>query len=130
MDDRLKPFAEAVGEICNEWAHLEQWVDLLFLAVAGWDYRLPVTSDMSKCLDFRDKLRATKVGAIIRTPPGDLLESVVSTLDYIDNELRATRNRYVHDIWSPDSASSAIRHELDARATKESGNGARTIRGT
>ena len=128
MDNRLKPFAEAIGEMCNEWAHLEQWVELLFLAVGGWDYRLPVTFDMSRCLDFRAKLRAAKVGAIIRTPPGDFLESVVSTLDYIDNRLRDARNRFVHDIWTPDADSSAVRHYLKSRIVNEPGSGVRAVR--
>lgn len=90
MDEQLKPFAEAVGEMCNEWAHLEQWVTRLFLSIGGWDYKLITTLTMSNCLDRRDQIKAAKIGAMIRCPPGDFLDAVIGSLDYIDNYLRNT----------------------------------------
>lgn len=129
MDDRLKPFAEAVGEMCNEWAHLEQWVSRLFLAIGGWDYRLPNASVMVGCLDFRDQIRAGKAGAINRFQNGRFLTAVIDSFDYIDNELRNARNRCIHDIWAPaEDGVGAMRANLIARIGKMPGSGQWTVK--
>lgn len=99
MADQLKLFYEAVGEMCNEWAHLEQWMNRLFLAVGDWDYRGRTALLMSSCITQRDQIAAIKVGAIERCPAGKFLDLVLGSLNYVDNELRIERNRYVHDIW-------------------------------
>lgn len=124
MDERLKPFAESIGEMCNEWAHLEQWVERLFLAIGGWDYRLPNASVMVGCLDFRDQIRAAKAGAVNRFPNGPFLTVTIDCLDYIDNELRSARNRCIHDIWAPaKDGVGAMRINVIARIGKEPGTG-------
>ncbi|WP_428530680.1 hypothetical protein [Rhodopila sp.] len=128
MDKGLKPFAEAIGELCNEWAHLEQWVGRTFLAVGGWDYRLPNASLMVSCIDIRDQIRAARIGAINRCPPGAFLESVIECLDYVDNDLRNARNRFVHDIWaSAEDGVGAIKANLTPRAIKTPGSGHREV---
>ena len=128
MDDNLKPFAEAVGEMCNEWAHLEQWVTRLFLSIGGWDYRLITTLTMSNCLNRRDQIKAAKIGAMIRCPPGDFLDAVIGSLDYIDNYLRNTRNRFVHDIWSStDEDLVAVKVDFTPRSTISPLTGVKTI---
>lgn len=128
MSEQLKPFAEAIGEMCNEWAHLEQWVNRLFLAVGGWDYRMRNALLMSRCIGVRDQIAATKLGVINRCPNAPFLNTVIAALDYIDNELRTARNEYVHHIWAPDEGGVlAVKVDLNPRAGKQPGTGVRTI---
>jgi hypothetical protein len=128
MDQRLAPFAGAIGEMCNEWAHLEGWIGRLFLAVGEWDYRLKNALIMISCIDIRDQIKATKIGAINRCPPGDFSDRVVASLDYIDDGLRTARNRFVHDIWSPAKDDrNAIKATLTPRAIKSPGTGIREV---
>ena len=43
-------------------------------------------------------------------------------MDYINNDLRVTRNRFVHDIWAPaDDGKGAIRLNLTPKTTKVGG---------
>lgn len=119
QSERLKPFAEAIGEMCNEWAQLEQCVGRLFLSIGEWDYRLRNAVVMISCIDIRDQLQATKIGAINRCANGVFLDMVVDCLDYINNDLRVTRNRFVHDIWAPaDDDKGARKLNLTPKATK------------
>lgn len=128
MTEQLKPFAEAIGEMCNEWAHLEQWIGRLFLSIGEWDYRLRNALVMVSCIGIRDQIKAARIGAINRCPDGAFLNAVVASLDYIDNELHTARNQFVHDIWSPaDDGASAIKVDLTPRAMKEAGTSARWI---
>jgi hypothetical protein len=128
MDERLKPFAEAVGEMCNEWAHLEGWVGRLFLSVGGWDYRLPNALLMVSCIDIRDQIRAAKLGAINLCQPGVLLDATVKSLDYVDADLRSVRNRFVHDIWAPaEDGVRAIKANLTPKAVNTPGSGLRYV---
>lgn len=128
MDQRLKPFADAVGEMCNEWAHLEGWIGRLFLSVGEWDYRLKNALIMIGCIDIRDQIKAIRIGVINRCQPGDFLERVVTSIDYIDDGLRPARNRFVHDIWSPTKdTGKAIRADLTPKAIKSAGTGIREV---
>jgi hypothetical protein len=120
--ERLKPFAEAIGEMCNEWAQLEQWIGRLFLAIGGWDYRLRNALVMIGCFDIRDQIQAAKIGAINRCSNGVFLDTIINCLDYIDNDLRTARNRFVHDIWGPaDDGVGAIKVNVIPKATKVDG---------
>lgn len=122
MEERLKPFAEAIGEMCNEWAQLELWIGRLFLSIGEWDYRLRNALVMIGCIDIRDQIQAAKIGAINRCTNGIFLEAVINCLDYIDNDLRTTRNRFVHDIWGPaDDGEGAIKVNVTPKAPKVGG---------
>src|SRR5271168_4250949 len=82
---------------------------------------------MSGCIDFRDQIKAAKIGAIIRCG-GDFLDRIISSLDYIDNELRTTRNRFIHDIWAPaEDGTGAIKVDLTPKAKTAASSGERTI---
>ncbi len=125
---QLKPFAEAIGDLCNEWAHLEQWIARLFLAIGEWDYRLRNATLMVNCLDLRDLITATKVGAINKLPAGQLLETIISSLDYIDNELRTARNGFIHHIWAPaEDGQGAMEVNITPKLQREAGSGQRSI---
>ena len=124
---QLTPFFEAIGELCNEWAHLEQWVSRLFLSVGQWDYRLPNALSMVSLLDLRVKIAAIKIGVINLCSAGDFLENVLSSLNYIDKELTATRNRFIHDIWAAADNSRIIRTNMTPKQLREPGSGVRTV---
>ena len=98
-DHKLEPFASAIGELCIEWAHLETWIGRLFMMIAGWEYTSMGAMDMARCLSARDQLNAIKVGVVSRGYDYALCAAVTASANYIDNELRVARNRYVHDIW-------------------------------
>jgi hypothetical protein len=121
--ERLKPFAEAIGEMCNEWAQLEQCIGRLFLSIGEWDYRLRNALVMISCVDIRDQIQAAKIGAINRCPNGIFLDMVVDCLDCINNDLRVARNRFIHDIWAApaDDDMGVIKLNLTPKATKAGG---------
>lgn len=115
--------------MCNEWAHLEQWVTRLFLAIGGWDYRIRTAIPMSTHIDIRDQIRASKIGATLRCPHGSFLNSTIECLDYVDNQLRTARNRYVHDIWaSADDGQGAMRVNITPKISIAPGSGVREVR--
>ena len=122
--DKLKMFHEAIGEMCSEWAYLEGWINRLFLAVGNWDYRQPMAVLMSGCIAHRDQIAAIKVGVIERCAAGKFLNLILDSLNYVDNELRVERNRYVHDIWAAhDDGIGAVRVDLTKRVKKRQGSG-------
>lgn len=83
---------------------------------------------MSRCIDFRDQIRAAKLGAINQCPAGVFLDAVIASLDYIDNELRTARNEFVHHIWSPaGDGTGAVKVDTVPRTKKEPGTGIRSV---
>jgi hypothetical protein len=77
---------------------------------------------MIGCIDIRDQIQAAKIGAINRCPNGVFLDIVIECLDYINNDLRIARNRFVHDIWVPaDDGKGAIKLNLTPKPTKVGG---------
>jgi hypothetical protein len=124
----LKPFETAIGKMCRKWAHLETSITMLFLAVAQWDYRLPTTYPMASFMAFRDKIAALKVGVLGWNCRKDIVELVMESLNYIDNQLRNARNRLVHDIIGPaDDGIGARRVNLTYSSGKEPATGERRI---
>lgn len=124
----LEPFDMAIGKMCREWAHLENSITMLFLAIAQWDYRLPTTYPMASCIDFREKIAAIKLGVLCWNCRQDIVELVMNSLDYIDNQLRNVRNRFVHDIIAPaDDGVGANRIKLTYSHGKEPSTGARRV---
>jgi hypothetical protein len=62
----------------------------------------PATDAMIDCLNKRDLITAIKIGAVATSATEserDWADEIISVMDYIDNELRPRRNRYVHDYW-------------------------------
>jgi hypothetical protein len=124
----LKPFFESIGELCNEWAHLEGWINRLFLSVGAWDYRLPMSLQMSGSLSLRDQLGAVRLGVIIRCTPGPFLDRILLSLDYVDNELRVSRNSFIHHIWATaEDGVGAMKFDITARAKTRKGSGIREV---
>jgi hypothetical protein len=118
--DTIKLFYEAIGEMCTEWAHLEQWINRLFLAVGNWDYRDRLALVMSARIAQRDQIAAIKAGVIERCAPGEFLTLILGSLNYVDNQLRTERNRYVHDILvAHDDGIGGVRVDRTQRIKKD-----------
>jgi len=99
---RPKPLdrhALSVGRLCHAWAELELAISTLFQAVSLTAF-YPHVALMTDCLDFRDQVGAIKVGAVAAKRFNNAwVEEVIDAMNYIDNDLRPLRNRYVHDLW-------------------------------
>ena len=77
----------------------------LYVAVSGMPVG-GVSAHMTSCLDLRDIMNALRIGAIVATESDTVgrrwAETLVDSLNYIDNTLRPLRNRFVHDSWYVD----------------------------
>ncbi len=94
----LDPFALGVGRLCHAWADLESVVEFLFEILTGMGIT-PSSGVIVSCLDFRDLMNAVRVGAIATGQDRRWADEIIQTLNYIENDLRNSRNRYVHDRW-------------------------------
>ncbi len=101
MDKKLEPYALGIGQLCMEWAQLENSIGFLFMKVAKWEFT-PAASPMLACLDTRPQITAIKFGVPIRCESKSLCTAISESLDFVDNELRVERNRLVHDMWVAD----------------------------
>ncbi len=110
-DKALEPYALRVGELCNAWAHLEYAVGQTFLRIADWDHTSATAQPMVGCLEVRDQLAAIKVGCVIRCANKAVVDAIFTSVDFIENQLRPARNRFVHDAWVPSINSTAFRVE-------------------
>ena len=55
---------------------------------------------------------------LTKCPNGLFLNALLDCLNYIDNDLKVTRNRFVHDIWSPTiDVNAAIKTNLTPKIT-------------
>lgn len=97
-DPKFDRLAVALGHICIGWSRLErdldEFIELLAPLEAG-DISRSVTAGM----DIRDKVQAVRALAYLRKPNDRWFKTMLSILDYIDNDLRVRRNRYIHDGW-------------------------------
>lgn len=95
---KFSDVANALGQMCIYWGRLEQglgdFIELLAPLEIG-DVSRSVTSQM----DIRSKIQAIRGLVFLRKPSEEWLNKMVILLDYIDNDLRPRRNRYIHDAW-------------------------------
>jgi len=94
----LRAHAEAIGYVCIHWAHLEHHIDACLAMLTPLESGA-VHTVVTTGIPFRSKLAILKSLAHIRQLNADWFEAVKTTVDLIDNELRAARNRVVHDLW-------------------------------
>ena len=116
---RASELAEAIGDVCIQWAAIEDVVSGLVLHTwaylehafetsASWDL-LALVLDTA---DIRQKVSITKLLAHhVKNPNSpDFFERVEKIMNYLDNEVRPERNRYIHDTWYL-SAGTVIRRD-------------------
>jgi hypothetical protein len=93
---RLSRHVSALGHICIEWAHLEGTIDALLAALIP----LPLDNfsrSITTNADVRAKIQMVKGLALARKI--EWYDDLAKIIDLVDNTLRPTRNRYVHDTW-------------------------------
>lgn len=88
-----------VGHICFEWAALEDVLGVLMAHLLGLGERSPEAHIVDGNMDIREKIQATKGLAFLRHFDKKWLETTLSLLDHIDNNLRTRRNLVVHAAW-------------------------------
>mgnify|MGYP006919674258 CR=1 FL=1 len=97
----LNDHLQAVGYVCVEWSLLEEAMDLMLASLIP----LPA-DDVFRCIsvnaDIRAKIQMAKGMCLAHGL--EWSNDLITVLDYIDNDLRVTRNRYVHDSWGADPA--------------------------
>jgi hypothetical protein len=98
--------ARAIGNVCILWATIEEHIhdlilhasvciDPAFEADAVWDTLHTVVTNM----ELREKIATAKALIHKVDATGSLYDEAETLLNYIDNDLRLERNRYVHDYW-------------------------------
>jgi hypothetical protein len=78
----------------------------MFVVIVGinipFDANIKPFWAMVDCLEPRDVIKAVRIGAVASANTDEehaWANSLVEALDYIDNQVRPLRNRYVHDPW-------------------------------
>lgn len=95
----IERIALEIGYITIYWAWLEDAVDSLIDELVPLDSG-QVAEAITGNVDIRHKVQMVKALAFLRKGPAvDWYESVVETLNTIDNDLRARRNTYTHSAW-------------------------------
>lgn len=90
--------AEHVGVITVLWSRLELYTDVFLVRMMNIECETTASAVITT-MDFREKLNALKIIGFQRKPSKAWFEELRKTIDYIDNDLRNQRNRYVHDYW-------------------------------
>ena len=92
----LNPHAVQIGFLCIFWSRLEfELTSLLTSLMAPVDLQAAII--VVHNMDFREKIAATLALGFHKKPSDDWFSQLKSTLNEIDNTLRPTRNRWVHD---------------------------------
>lgn len=95
---REAKLAEALGLVCIRWGRLDnalcEFIELLAPLEPG-----QISETITAELDIRVKIQIIKALAFLRHPSSEWLKKMLLLLDYIDNDLRIRRNRYIHDGW-------------------------------
>jgi len=120
-------YALAVGTLCNEWARLESAIGYLFMAIAGWSPLNAGAVSMAKCFSARDHLAAIRVGSVFASRNAQWVELTIMAADYVENQIRPQRNRYVHDTWVPTGDGDAILYNPAPKLSARHPSGSRAV---
>lgn len=98
--------AQAIGEVCMQWAYIESIVADLALELAvykspGYDddaVRHPLLVAVLH-MKLRERISLAKALAHEVSQPVDYFDRLSTLLNIIDKELTIERNRFVHDSW-------------------------------
>jgi hypothetical protein len=94
----MDELAQEIGRMCLYWSELETTVSLFLLKLCD----IPDSTTKNVifgALDFRSKLHALLPMAFSKKPDDDWYARVEKVVNQIDNDLRAERNRIIHDSW-------------------------------
>lgn len=111
MDDPFwKKVAETIGEVCIWWADLEVLVqDVAFhlsilVTDAETESNFNTLNLILSTADIRQTIAIVKLLAHhVNSPRSpNFYDKVETLMNYLDNEARSERNRFVHDSWVKD----------------------------
>ena len=121
--------ANAIGRVSLTWAWIETQLTLLISELSTRIDQRFADDSLRKLLeivvtntDLREKITVAKVLAHLCHSPLVSYELLEPLLNEIDGDLRTERNRFIHDMWSPDG-DSIIRMQEGARLIKQPGSG-------
>ena len=102
----LKPLEDhlyALGALAWAWSNAELVIDLALVPYLGLNEPGAKREAVLHNIPFRDKIAMLAALAFIHKPedPSEY-EGLKAFLDRLDNELRAERNRLMHDVWLND----------------------------
>lgn len=97
-DSKFAKYALPIGWVCMQWTALEVEINGLLLALIPMEQGHAGQSLMAQ-IDMREKVQIAKTLGFIKKPDDKWFKELQELLNYIDNELRIKRNRYVHDLW-------------------------------
>jgi hypothetical protein len=95
---KFDELAKALGYVTIAWGRLEndlsEFIELLVPLEEG-----DISRSVTAHLDIRSKVQTIKALAFLRKPYDEWFNKMLIYLDYIDNNLRPRRNRFIHDGW-------------------------------
>lgn len=95
----LHRVAIEIGYITIYWAWLEDIVDELITVLAPLERDQPAEAILGNS-DIRQKAQMVRALALIRRGDHtDWYDSVVETINAVDNDIRPRRNQHIHAVW-------------------------------
>ena len=91
-----------------QWTLLEMFLNELMRNLLSLDPGKESESVTSN-IDVRDKIQIVLALAVLKKIDDKWFDELKAILDLVDNDLRSARNRYVHDLWSPDGATNKLK---------------------
>jgi hypothetical protein len=99
--DSMDHVGTALGSLCFAWSALGHHIDQLLVRMLEIRDK-KIANTLMANIDPRDKVRIALGVGYLRAVSGEWFETLKWCLDTIDNNLRARRNRFVHDLWHVD----------------------------
>jgi hypothetical protein len=93
-----KKISSAVGELCSVWSAIDLFLDRFITSLLNIKDK-QIASALLNNIDSREKIKIVLSISYIRRLSDEWFETLKWCLDKIDGQLRAQRNRYVHDSW-------------------------------
>jgi hypothetical protein len=90
--------ALALGNVCIAWGRIEQDLNEFIEKLAPLNEG-DISRSITANLDIRSKIQTIKALAYLRGHSESWFKEMVLILDYIDNNLRPRRNRFIHAGW-------------------------------
>lgn len=102
-ESEFADYALQLGYLCIIWTSLENDINTLVATLMS----LPVGDERNAVIanvDLRQKIQIALALGYLKRPSDVWFNHLKSALDKIDNDLRPSRNRYIHDHWMWDQA--------------------------
>lgn len=101
IGDKVRPIAEQLGVAVIAWGWLEHVTQNLVALLMALD-RNEANAALGH-LDIKDHVNILKTLGFLKKPNDPWFAELEQFLNHVDNDLRAVRNRMIHDVWGNDS---------------------------